>query len=133
MHWFCLVIGTIVKDNVRQQFEEKNQFTVYVERLDSLLDSKKIKVGLVKMDAQGFECKILEGMGQELAQKIHVIKFEYARKHLNAHGCEDLLPRMSQYSFDVYAGYANGFSGLLNTSESSKLRGMVELFASKKV
>jgi FkbM family methyltransferase len=51
---------------------------MYVERLDSILESKKIKVGLLKMDAQGFECKILEGMGGEVAEQIDVMKFEYA-------------------------------------------------------
>ena len=64
---------------------------VFVERLDSILYSKNIKIGLVKLDAQGFECNVLEGMGQELAQTIDVIKLEYAKKWLDAHECTDLL------------------------------------------
>ena len=51
------IIGNIFQDFNSQHFEEKIQFTVYVERLDSILESKN-KVGLLKMDAQGFECKI---------------------------------------------------------------------------
>jgi len=51
------IIGNIFQDFNSQHFEEKIQFTVYVERSDSILESKN-KVGLLKMDAQGFECKI---------------------------------------------------------------------------
>jgi hypothetical protein len=70
---------------------------VYVERLDSILESKKIKVGLLKMDAQGFECIFLEGMGGEVTEKIDVMKFQYADLWLFAHGCMDLLPQVMNF------------------------------------
>ena len=81
---------------------------MYVERLDSILESKKIKVGLLKMDAQGFECKIVEGKGEEVAEQIDVMKFENADHLLFVHGWMDLLQRVMNYSFDVYRGYENG-------------------------
>lgn len=102
---------------------------VFVERLDSVLYSKNIKIGLVKLDAQGFECNVFEGMGPELAQTIDVIKLEYAKKWLDAHECTDLLSRISKYSFDIYTGYANNqFSGLVNASGIMR-KGFLELYA----
>ena len=105
------VIGKIIKDSADQIFDEKNQFTVYVERLDSILNSENVHVGLLKMDAQGFECNVIEGMGQTL---INLMKFEYATNHLHAHGCLDLLPKMSNHFFDIYRKFEDDiFSGLV--------------------
>jgi hypothetical protein len=70
--------------------------------------SKKIKEGLLKMDAQGFECKIVEGKGEEVAEQIDVMKFENADHLIFVHGWMDLLQRVMNYSFDVYRGYENG-------------------------
>ena len=56
----------------------------------------------VKMDAQGFECNILEGMGQAIASGIEVIKFEYAKLWLDGQNCTDLFDRFYNYGFDVY-------------------------------
>ena len=95
------VVGSIIKDNKRQRFEEKFQFQVPIERLDSILKSD-INVKLVKMDAQGFECNILEGMGQAIASGIEVIKFEYCLKFLDGQNCTDLFDRFYNYGFDVY-------------------------------
>ena len=78
------VIGKIIQDgkSLTQIFDEKYQFIIFVERLDSILESNNIhNIRLMKMDAQGFECKILEGMGSNLASKITMVKFEYAGKH----------------------------------------------------
>ena len=65
-----------------------------VERLDTILNSENIHIELVKLDAQGFECRILEGMGSELASKIAILKFEWAKKWLLGHECHNLLPRL---------------------------------------
>ena len=90
---------------------------MYVERLDSILNLENIHVGLLKMDAQGFECNIIEGMGQKLANSISVVKFECATTHLLAHGCLDLLPKMSNHSFDMYKKIEDeNLSGLLNNT-----------------
>ncbi|KAL3817665.1 hypothetical protein ACHAXA_002010 [Cyclostephanos tholiformis] len=126
------VIGKIIKDRPSQKFEEKNQFPVYVERLDSILNSERIKVGLMKMDAQGFECNILEGMGRELAECIDVLKFEHTLRWLSEQGCTDLLPRLSDYSFDLYRDYNGGkFGGLVNISVGLPCK-FCELFAKRK-
>ncbi|KAL7545665.1 hypothetical protein ACHAWF_009013 [Thalassiosira exigua] len=76
------VIGNIIKDHNDQQFKEDEQLMIPVERLDSILDANAIKIKLVKMDAQGFECFVLDGMGSKLAQRIDAIKLEYAKKWL---------------------------------------------------
>ncbi|KAL7548165.1 hypothetical protein ACHAWF_011458 [Thalassiosira exigua] len=116
------VIGNIVKDYDAQQFKKDKQFMVQVERLDSILDANAIKIKLVKMDAQGFECFVLDGMGADLAQKIDVIKFEYAKNWLDGLGCVDLIPRLNKY-FKIYRGFSGGqFSGgPLNASAVDKV------------
>ncbi len=95
--------------------------------------SKKIKEGLLKMDAQGFECKILEGMGGEVAEQIDVMKFEYADHWLFAHGCMDLLPRVMNYSFDVYRDYENGaFTWMVDGDTDLGTNVIIDLIATKK-
>ena len=95
------IIGTIIKDHDKQEFDKKLQFQVPVERLDSILNSG-LSVKLMKMDAQGFECNILEGMGQAIASKIETIKFEYAYDYLEAQNCTDMIDRLRNYGFDIY-------------------------------
>jgi FkbM family methyltransferase len=63
------VVGKIIKDSHRQIFNATDQHTIRVERLDSII-STDADVAFVKMDAQGFECHILEGMTQGLAAKL---------------------------------------------------------------
>ena len=55
----------------------------------------------MKLDAQGFECQILDGMSSETAANIHVIKFEQDSEKLKQQGCMDLLPRLRSYGFAV--------------------------------
>jgi len=96
------VVGKVIKDDENQQFDEKLQFTINVERLDSLLSSNNLNVGLMKMDVQGFECKFLEGTGEEIMKKVDKIKFEFASHWLKNHDCTDLLPRLRNYGFDIF-------------------------------
>mmetsp|Transcript_1084 Transcript_1084/g.2250 ORF Transcript_1084/g.2250 Transcript_1084/m.2250 type:complete len:364 (-) Transcript_1084:103-1194(-) len=127
------VIDKIIKDGRPQKFDEKYQFTIHVERLDSILDSNNINVKLLKMDAQGYECKILEGMGADLAEKIDIVKFEYAGQWLRGHGCMDILQRVRKYRFNIYKKYENGnFLDWLD-GEKTNLGGNMhlDLFASK--
>ena len=95
------VIGAIVKDGAGQKFDEKLQYKVHIERLDSIIKSDT-HVKLMKMDAQGFECNILEGMGQDVASGIETIKFEYSHSHLAAQNCTDLLDKMRSYGYNIY-------------------------------
>ena len=95
-------LGTSVKDWETQQFSEHLQFTVFVERMDSLLDAAKISnIKFVKMDCQGFECKTIDGMGA-FANKIQTLKFEHSPKMLSAQKCTDLVPRVKKLGLDVY-------------------------------
>jgi len=126
------VIGKIIKDYEKQGFDEKLQFTIQVERLDSILNSDDIDVKLMKLDAQGFECNILEGMGNDVANAIGAIKFEWAAKWLNAQNCTDFLPRLRNYGFDVYKKYTgeSRFSNLIETDpEGAKL--YTDLYATR--
>jgi FkbM family methyltransferase len=95
-------IGTTVKDWDSQEFKEHLQFKVFVERMDSLLEATKIDtIRFVKMDCQGFECNAVDGFGA-LAQKMKSIKFEYAKKFMDAHQCTDIVPRVKELGFKVY-------------------------------
>lgn len=91
-----------------------------------------MKIRLVKMDAQGFECRIVDGMG-EVAGIIDVMKFEYAYQWLHSHGCFDLVSLLMN-NFDIYTGFHNGaFSGLTNNIEvSANTNTVFDLFASKR-
>lgn len=125
------VIGKIIKDADRQQFDEKLQFTINVERLDSIL-ANDITVDLMKMDAQGYECNILEGMGKDVAKGIDVIKFEWADHWLKGHNCTDLLPRMRNYGFDIYKKYVGGGSYFIDRLDDDDAKsGVYDLFAAK--
>lgn len=100
------VVGKIIKDYDSQEFDESNQHTIPVERLDSIFknDLMDVEIKLLKLDAQGFECNILEGMGPNIPKTIKAIKFEWARKWLEAQGCLDLLPRLRNAGLDLYLG-----------------------------
>lgn len=100
-HWFASprIVGRIIKDMRGQKFDENLQFTINVERMDQLLNSNAINIRLMKMDACRFECNILDGMGEDLANKIDVIKFEYSKTHMHGHDCLDLLKKIDQFKF----------------------------------
>jgi len=93
------------------------------------------------MDAQGFECSIVEGMGEDVAGIIDVLKFEYAPMFVHSHACFDLVSQLMNY-FDIYTTFNNGeFSGLTDnsgadaiaeTKAAQDLSGF-DLYASKRV
>ena len=62
-----------------------------------------LSIKLMKLDAQGFECRVLDGMRQLLERgQVHALKTEVSRRHLQAQGCSEaeLLERLRQ-SFHV--------------------------------
>ena len=129
------VVGTIIKDGGSQQFGEKFQFTINVERLDSILSTQNLDIKLVKMDAQGYECKIMEGMGSEVANSIDVVKFEWASKWLCGQNCTDLIPRFHNYGFDVYRNFSPGKGEYGGPQDKSKVdfgSSIQDLFATRK-
>jgi len=94
------VVGKIVKDNRNQVFEESEQYDIRVESISSIISTLP-DIAFIKMDAQGFECQILSGLDQGLANKIRNIKFEVAKKHLRQQGCTDLLSKFRDLGFRI--------------------------------
>ena len=92
------VVGKPIKDFGKQQMNEP--VDIYIERIDSIL-SRNISIPLMKLDAQGFECQILEGMSDEIAANINQIKFEVAMHWLKDHHCMDLMPRLRKLGFAI--------------------------------
>lgn len=121
------VVGKIIKDNRKQQFEEVDQHKIHVERLDSII-SPDVNVAFSKMDAQGFECNIVNGMGVALAEKIRQVKFEVSRNHLNNHGCLDLLSKFRSLGYTIYE---ENLKNKINTGEHDQFRRMTELIAKR--
>ncbi|GFH50594.1 hypothetical protein CTEN210_07070 [Chaetoceros tenuissimus] len=94
-------LGKFIEDYGSQTSKKELQFQVHVDLIKNVLRLDEINVPLMKMDAQGFECRILEGMGSPQAKKIKNIKFEYAKKWLDNQNCEDFLPRLRNFDFKV--------------------------------
>lgn len=78
-------MGRLSRITKKQQFEEVDQHKIHIERLDSII-SPDVNVAFSKMDAQGFECNIVNGLSVSLAKKIQQVKFEVSRNHLKNHG-----------------------------------------------
>jgi FkbM family methyltransferase len=97
-------VGMGIKDNSRQQLYEA--ISIQVEKLDDLMTSTGPVVSLTKMDAQGFECNILEGATKggtsRILERTKAIKYEFARKWLEAQQCFDLLHRFNEVGFQNY-------------------------------
>jgi hypothetical protein len=72
-------------------------------------------------------------MGNDIANAIGVIKFEWAAKWLTAQNCTDFLPRLRNYGFDVYFKYddsASRFSHLVEENPGGVNR-IADLFATR--
>ena len=87
------VVGTQVKDHKDQVFLPP--VGIRVMRMDSLLSfsmkSRDLRIPIMKLDAQGFECNILRGMGA-LLREVTTIQMEMARKWLSAQpGCSEAV------------------------------------------
>ena len=98
------VVGTVIKDTKREKTKDFREYHIHVERLSSILDVAKndeaiIDIPLMKLDAQGFECQILEGIGHDLANLIGKIKFEVAPKWLKGQHCNDLFTKFRNLGF----------------------------------
>lgn len=126
------VIGTKIPDYENAKFSEEFQFEISVDRLDSLIRND-IDVRLVKMDAQGYECHVLEGMGKGIASNIDTIKFEWAAKWLQGLKCTDLMKRFREYGFVIFQDY-NAVLGFHNRLEGdSGRKPVVDLFATRRI
>ena len=106
------IVGAQVKDHDNQRFDTSEQHKVYIERLDSILRSSTDiglsnqlpRIPLMKLDAQGFECNVLEGMNKDLANRVDIVRFEVSNQWLQAQGCTNLLERFRKFGFNIYKG-----------------------------
>eukprot|EP00550_Attheya_septentrionalis_P003522 CAMPEP_0198300394 /NCGR_PEP_ID=MMETSP1449-20131203/48060_1 /TAXON_ID=420275 /ORGANISM="Attheya septentrionalis, Strain CCMP2084" /LENGTH=344 /DNA_ID=CAMNT_0044002217 /DNA_START=193 /DNA_END=1227 /DNA_ORIENTATION=- len=126
------VIGKVIKDTPTQAFSEALQFEIYVEKMSDILSSDA-DVKLMKIDAQGFECKILDGWSEDTAGSIETIKMEYADHWLEGQGCMDLVPKFIRYGFDVFHGHNGGLNfGNQYFENPSRKNAVMDIFAKNK-
>ena len=122
------VVGKAIHDKgkANQGFNEERVFNITIERLDSIV-SPYPDIPLAKMDAQGFECNIIGGIGQDLANQIQKIKFEVSQNHLPKQNCHDLLERFRNLGFQIYR--ENGNEEI--QGEYQQFNRLIDLVASK--
>merc|ERR1712157_15039 len=91
-------------ENVRidpiTQYEPES---VHIERLDSILDSKKFNVPVMKIDVEGFECNVIDGMGSILTDSVHIIHAEVFGDDLERFSCssDDYMKKLQAANFDI--------------------------------
>lgn len=97
------VVGSVIKDSGFQSFYPP--MPIQVERLDTIFntDNDAWNIPLMKMDAQGFECHILDGMAKVL-DFLATVKSELASNWLIGQGCSDagMLDRLRAANFRTY-------------------------------
>jgi FkbM family methyltransferase len=102
------VVGTQIKDNTRPNQQFHKPIKIRIERLDSILDTNNPgwNAPLLKIDAQGFECRIMDGMGAVL-DRIRAIGTEIAQAWLLGQGCSDAgyFDRLRAAGFDVFSSF----------------------------
>eukprot|EP00978_Attheya_sp_CCMP212_P008102 scaffold18862_cov55-Attheya_sp.AAC.1 len=126
------VIGKVIKDTATQSFSEALQFEIYVEKMSDILSSDA-DVKLMKIDAQGFECKIVDGWSEDTAASIETIKMEYADHWLEGQGCMDIVPKFIRYGFDVFNGHKGGLNfGNQYFENPSRKNMVIDIFAKNK-
>lgn len=110
-----MVDGKKVKDFPTQSF--RKSIPIAIERLDDLIDVTQLQspgnqaassredfqLSQIKMDAQGFECFIMDGMPQVLSRS-HLVKAELAEKWLTSFNCSSAIfvNKLRQAQMEVY-------------------------------
>lgn len=109
------VVGSQIKDGPGQKFREP--IPIRLERLDSILNTENQgwNIPVMKIDAQGFECRIMDGMGA-VPDRIRAIGTEIAQKWLVGQGCSDVgyLDKLRAAGFHI----KHSFNHLTNTAVS---------------
>lgn len=82
-NWGNSVVGSPVKDDSGQQFEEPHP--IALERVDDLI-LNTVNVGTMKLDVQGYECKVLQGMPNVL-ERLSIAYFEVEENFMKATNC----------------------------------------------
>ncbi len=112
----------------------KSQLPIYAERLDSLLDRVKIppKTKMsVNLEAEGSECEILDGMVNETAEKIELMRFKLSngsdRKCTDGQGFLHKL--RSEFQLDIWSKYVNDkYDDYLLPGQTPKSKKCVDLY-----
>jgi FkbM family methyltransferase len=90
---------------LRTTLNSDRKITVHCQRLDTLLKDKG-KVDLVRMDVEGYESNVVDGMTETLKQKELMLFIElhplFARKR-----CEAVLRKLDDYGFVPFAIVGN--------------------------
>jgi len=110
------VVGKVIKDYGKQKTTDFENFEINIERLSSILDADAgVDFPLVKMDAQGFECQVLDGIDLNLIGKIYKIKFEIAPKWLSQQNCLNLLSKLRNLGYEIMSE-----AGIIIEGEASR-------------
>ena len=90
------------RDYSSQEESSFESHDIVVETLSSIINvDETLNIPLIKMDAQGFECQVLEGIDPTLGDRIQKVKFEVAPKHLRSQNCQDLFTRFRNLGFSI--------------------------------
>jgi len=116
------VVSKIIRINNKSSFLPP--MPIRVEPLDSIMNPTAT-IHLMKMDAQGFECYIFDGMKQVL-QRTRSVFFELEKKVLN--GFEHCSPQVLWDSF-MHAGFEMHIGGKLDPTNEMPDRGKVNIVA----
>ena len=95
------MLGKFIKDWPNQVEKQDEKHVIQVEPFSSILNTYN-NIVLMKLDAQGFECNILDGITQDVANNIQQIFFEVSSKFLRPNGCLGLLDKFRNLGFTVY-------------------------------
>ena len=94
---------------------------VDVTTVDEFIRQDNISVDLVKMDVEGAEMHVLEGMAETISKNPHMkIITEFVAEHLERNNCSPLafLERLKGYGFRLYAVNDDTHTRLLITSSN---------------
>jgi hypothetical protein len=94
---------------------------VDVTTVDEFVRDQNIAVDLVKMDAEGAEMHVLEGMAETISKNPHMkIITEFGTEHIERNNCSPsaFLERLRSYGFKLYAVNDDTHTRLLITPDN---------------
>ena len=122
--------------NTKSSLRATSELSIYAERLDSVLDTDKIPpklIKLVNLDVQGFECNILEGMGDQMANKIESMKLKWKNNGQKCEDNKDYLQKLrNKFGFHTWRKYDNGVYDMYLAPGKKPVFNGVDIFASRK-
>ena len=83
------IVGGAVRDQDRPGQKFSLPETIHIEALQNILNESH-PISLMKIDAQGYECNILRGMGPSAHKMVNTILTEVAPRWLRHHRCSSV-------------------------------------------